>query len=34
MREEDPLVQQAMAGFWPALGVVDPVRIQAGTARD
>jgi len=29
MREEDPLLQQAMAGFWPALGVVDPVRIQA-----
>ena len=29
MRGEDPLVQQAMAGFWPALGVVDPVRIQA-----
>jgi DNA-binding MarR family transcriptional regulator len=27
MRED--LLDRAMAGFWPALGVVDPVRIQA-----
>jgi DNA-binding MarR family transcriptional regulator len=25
----DDLLAEAMAGFWPALGVVDPVRIQA-----